>query len=123
MVLLLSEFTGALAAVGFWVTGWLITSIAVYLAARAVTGGEATLKAALLLTSLGVAIVAVSSALAGSLLGSTIGVVAALVVWLCLIKYSFRAGWLGAFAIAILATVIVAGIGYILSLVVVFSLL
>lgn len=119
----ISEIAGALTAVGFWVTGWLIASIAVYLAARAVTGGEATFKAALLLTSFGVVIVAVSSAFAGSLLGSTIGVVVALVVWLCLIKYSFRAGWLGAFAIAILATVIVAGIGYILSLVVVFSLL
>jgi len=123
MVLFLSEIAGALTAVGLWVTGWLIASIAVYLAGRAVMGGEATFKATLLLTSFGVVIVAASSAFAGSFLGSTIGVVVALLVWLCLIKYSFRTGWLGALATAILATVIVAGIGYILSLLVVFSLL
>jgi len=112
-----------LTAIGFWVTGWLITSLAVYLAARAVTGGEATFKAALALTSIGVLIVVIVSVFAQSYLGSMVGVIVAFLVWLCLIKFSFKTGWLGALAIAILATVIIVGIGYILSLLVFPSIL
>ena len=104
----------------------MITSIAVYLAARAVTGGEATFKAALAITSVGVLIVFLVLTLVVSFLGTTtsfsMGLLVTFFVWLSLIKISFRTGWLRALAIAILATIILAGIVHVLSLLVVSSL-
>jgi len=120
------DILGTLTMVGSWVMLWLITSIAVYLAARAVTGGEATFKAALAITSVGVLIVFLVLTLVVSFLGTTtsfsMGLLVTFFVWLSLIKISFRTGWLRALAIAILATIILAGIVHVLSLLVVSSL-
>ena len=92
---------------------WILVSIPVWLAGKAVTGGRATFGEAMLATLFGPIVYAVTLFIVGYLLGALIGsaayiiaLILALIAWLWVYKASFRTGWLAALAIAILAWII-----------------
>jgi hypothetical protein len=92
---------------------WIIVSIPVWLAGKAVTSGKGTFGEAMIATLFGPIVYAVTLFIVGYVLGALIGSVAytialilALIAWIWVYKASFRTGWLGAIAIAILAWII-----------------
>ena len=92
---------------------WIIVSIPVWLAGKAVTGSKATFGDALLATLAGPVVYFIVLFLVGFFLSSLIGSIAfvlgyilALLAWIWVFKASFQTGWLRAIAIAILAWVI-----------------
>jgi hypothetical protein len=91
---------------------WIIISIPVWLAGKAVTGGEATFGDALLATLAGPIIYVVVTYLVDLFLSAFIGSMAfvfglilALIAWIWVYKASFQTGWMKAVLIAILAWV------------------
>ncbi len=91
---------------------WIIISIPVWIAGKAITGGKATFGDALLATLAGPIIYAVVTFLVdfflSALIGSTafvFGLILALIAWIWVYKASFQTGWLKAILIAILAWV------------------
>ena len=91
---------------------WIIVSIPVWVAGKAVTGGKATFGEAMLATLAGPIVYFVVSFLVGYFLSALIGSVAfifgyllALIAWIWVFKASFRTDWLRAIAIAVLAWV------------------
>lgn len=95
---------------------WVIVSIPVYIAARAVTSTR-TNKAGLgdaMVATLGGAIVYIIvlygvSFFLSSLIGSgafTLALILAVVAWLAVYKGAFEVGWLGAIGIAILSAIV-----------------
>jgi hypothetical protein len=95
---------------------WLIVSIPVYLAGKVVTAGEATFGDAMVATLFGPIIYVVTLFAANFLLASVIGagtayllaLIFAFVGWVWIFKVSFKTGWLGALATALLAVLIFA---------------
>jgi hypothetical protein len=92
---------------------WIIVSIPVWLAGKAITGGKATFGDALLATLAGPIVYAIVTFLVdfslSALIGSTafvFGYILALIAWIWVFKASFETGWLKAILIAILAWVI-----------------
>ena len=92
---------------------WIIVSIPVWLAGKAVTGGKATFGEAMIATLFGPIVYAVTLIIVGYFLGALIGstayiiaLILALIAWIWVYKASFRTGWLGGIAIAILAWII-----------------
>jgi hypothetical protein len=92
---------------------WIIVSIPVWLAGKAVTGGKATFGDAMIATLFGPIVYAVTLIIVGYFLGALIGssayiiaLILALIAWVWVYKASFRTGWLGAIGIAILAWII-----------------
>ena len=92
---------------------WIIVSIPVWLAGKAVTGGKATFGEAMIATLFGPIVYFVTIIIVGYLLGTVIGstayilaLILALIAWIWVYKASFRTGWLGGIAIAILAWII-----------------
>jgi hypothetical protein len=92
---------------------WIIVSIPVWLAGKAITGGKASFGDAMLATLFGPIVYVITLFLVGFLLGGLIGssayiiaLILALVAWIWVYKASFKTGWLGAIGIAILAWVI-----------------
>jgi len=89
---------------------WIIVSIPVWLAGKAVTGGKATFGDAMIATLFGPIIYGVTLFVVGYFLGTLIGsaayiiaLILALLAWIWVYKASFRTSWLGGIAIAILA--------------------
>jgi len=92
---------------------WIVVSIPVYIAAKAVTGGKAGLGQAMIATLLGPIVFALVQYIAISFLGflgvgsvSLLALVLAFIAWLWVYKSSFHTGWLQAFGIALLAIVV-----------------
>jgi len=92
---------------------WIIVSIPVWLAGKAVTGGKATFGEAMIATLFGPIVYVVTLIIVGYFLGTLIGstayiiaLILALIAWIWVYKASFRTGWLGGIAIAILAWII-----------------
>jgi hypothetical protein len=92
---------------------WIIVSIPVWLAGKAVTGGKATFGDAMIATLVGPIVYAITLFIVGYLLGAVIGstayviaLILALIAWIWVYKASFRTGWLGGIAIAILAWIL-----------------
>lgn len=92
---------------------WIIVSIPVYVAARVVTGGMARFTQAMGATILGpaayLAVITVSTAILGSIVGGIAtlpAVILALLAWLWIYKASFKIGWLAATGIAVLAIIV-----------------
>lgn len=92
---------------------WIIVSIPVWLAGKAVTGGKGSFGEAMLATLAGPIVYFIVSAIVDFFLGAVIGgaslvfgFLLALLAWIWVFKASFRTGWLQAFLIAILAWVI-----------------
>jgi hypothetical protein len=94
---------------------WIVVSIPVWLAGKAVTGGKATFGDAMIATLFGPIVYAVTLILVDFFLGALIGsaayiiaLILAFVAWIWVYKASFKTGWLGGIAIAILAVIIFA---------------
>ena len=92
---------------------WIIVSIPVWLAGKAVTGGKATFGDALLATLAGPIVYFIVTFLVGYFLSALIGSAAfifgyilALIAWIWVFKARFSTGWLQAIAIAILAWIL-----------------
>ncbi len=100
---------------------WIVVSVPVWLAGKAVTGGKGTFGEAMIATLLGPIVYAITLLLVdfflGSLIGSTayiIALILAFIAWIWVYKASFKTGWLGGIAIAILAVIIFAVISVVL---------
>ena len=94
---------------------WIIVSIPAYLAGKIVTGGRSTFGEAMVATVLGpivffIVLVGVDLFLKGILGGaaSILGYLLAFLAWIWVYKRTFRTGWLGGLAIAILAVIVFA---------------
>ena len=92
---------------------WIIVSIPVWLAGKAVTGGKGSFGEAMLATLAGPIVYFIVSVIVDFFLGAVIGgasfvfgFLLALLAWIWVFKASFRTGWLQAILIAILAWVI-----------------
>ena len=92
---------------------WIIVSIPVYLAGKIVTGGKSTFGEAMAATVLGpivyfIVFYGVGFFLEGILGGAarTLGYILAFLAWIWVYKRTFRIGWLGGLAIAILAVIV-----------------
>jgi hypothetical protein len=92
---------------------WIIVSIPAYVAGKVVTKGKSTFGEAMIATVLGpivyvIVTVAVDFFLEG-LIGSGAyiwGLILAFVAWVWVYKSTFKTGWLGGLAIAILAIIV-----------------
>jgi hypothetical protein len=100
---------------------WVIVSIPVWLAGKAVTGGKATFGEAMIATLFGPIVYAVTLVVVDFLLGTAIGstgyiiaLILAFIGWIWVYKASFKTGWLGGIAVAILAVIIFVVISIIL---------
>jgi len=92
---------------------WILVSIPVYIAAKAVTGGKASLGQAMLATLLGPIVFALVRYIAVLFLGflgvgpaTLLALALAFIAWLWVYKSVFHTGWLQAFGIALLAIVV-----------------
>jgi hypothetical protein len=92
---------------------WIIVSVPVWLAGKAVTGGKATFGEAMIATLFGPIVYAITLVavdfLLGGLVGSTgyiIALILAFIGWIWVYKASFKTGWLCGIAIAVLAVII-----------------
>ena len=100
---------------------WVIVSIPVWLAGKAVTGGKATFGEAMIATLFGPIVYAVTLVVVDFLLGGAIGstgyiiaLILAFIGWIWVYKASFKTGWLGGIAVAVLAVIIFVVISIIL---------
>lgn len=92
---------------------WIVVSIPVWLAGKALTGGKASFGDALLATLAGPIVYFIVTFLVDFFLSAIIGTSAfvfgyilALIAWIWVYKASFQTGWIRAILIAILAWVI-----------------
>jgi hypothetical protein len=103
---------------------WIVVSIPVWLAGKTVTGGKGTFGEAMLATLLGPIVYAVTLILVDVFLGTIIGpgayiiaLILAFIAWIWVYKASFKTGWLGGIAIAILAVIIFAVMSFVLGII------
>jgi predicted PurR-regulated permease PerM len=106
---------------------WIIVSVPVWIAAKILTGGRAKFSRAMLVTALGPIIYALVFFILTALLTTVIedptvpimiGFILAFIAWIGVFKKGFDTGWLRALGIAILAIIVFAVIGFIISLVI-----
>lgn len=102
---------------------WVIVSIPVWIAAKALTGGRASFGSALLATLAGPIVYFVVIFLVGFFLGAAIGSAAyifawilALLAWIWVYKAAFGTGWIRAVLIAALAWIVFVILSYIFGL-------
>lgn len=109
------EFTlpNVLFAIISFIILWIVVSIPVWLAGKAITGGKATFGDALLATLAGPIIYFIVTFIADFFLSAAIGTnafvfgyILALIAWIWIYKASFQTGWIRAILIAILAWII-----------------
>jgi hypothetical protein len=105
---------------------WIIVSIPVWIAAKILTLGRARFTRAMLVTAVGPIVyaivffisIAVLSAFSNSGWLVAIAFIIAFVAWIGVFKRGFDTGWFRALGIAILATVVFAVIGVLITLVI-----
>ena len=92
---------------------WVIVSIPVYVAAKALIGSQATLGSAMLATLLGPIVYYIVFLFSSVILGLTFGftstllaAIFAFIAWLWVYKSVFHTGWIKAFGITILAIIV-----------------
>ena len=104
---------------------WIIVSIPVWVAARILAMGRVSFSRAMLVTALGPIVSAmvffIIAALLTAIVGDPtlpviIGLIVAFVAWIGVFKRGFHTGWIRALGIAILAIIVFAIIGLIISL-------
>jgi hypothetical protein len=102
---------------------WVIVSIPVWIAAKALTGGRASFGAALLATLAGPIVYFIVIFLVDFFLGAALGSTAyifawilALLAWIWVYKASFETGWIRAVLIAVLAWIVFIILSYIFGL-------
>lgn len=86
-----------------FISGWIVSSLSLWLAGRVVVGKRASLLGAFLITLIGPLIVGFSLLFTATFLGPILGALIALFVWLGLVKAIFQTGWLAAIGISILS--------------------
>lgn len=105
---------------------WMIVSIPVWVAAKILTMGRVSFSRAMLVTALGPLVSAIvflivaalfTAILGDSTLPVVIGLIVAFISWIGVFKRGFHTGWLRALGIAILAIIVFAVIGLVISLV------
>ena len=105
---------------------WIIVSIPVWFAAKILTIGRVSFSRAMLVTALGPIVSAVVflifAALLTAIVGDPtlpviIGLIVAFIAWIGVFKRGFHTGWLRTLGIAILAIIVFAVIGLVISLV------
>ena len=105
---------------------WMIVSIPVWVAAKILTMGRVSFSRAMLVTALGPLVSAIVffivAALFTAILGDPtlpviIGLIVAFISWIGVFKRGFHTGWLRALGIAILAIIVFAVIGFVISLI------
>jgi hypothetical protein len=128
--LLLQTGTGSLLVIAAAVTVallalWIIVSIPVWIAAKLLTLGRARFTRAMMVTAVGPIIYAIVFFTSAAILTLTFGDRAALIAisfiiafiaWIAVFKKGFDVGWLRAFGIAVLATIVFAVIGVVITL-------
>lgn len=106
---------------------WIIVSIPVWIAAKILTLGRARFTRAMLVTAAGPIVYAIvffisaavlEVALGGKAAPAIIAFLLAFVAWIGVFKKGFETGWIRALGIAILATVVFAVIGIIITLII-----
>jgi hypothetical protein len=106
---------------------WIIVSIPVWAAAKILTAGRVKFSQAMLVTAVGPIIYAIvflisatvlSAAIGDPALPLIIGFIIAFIAWIWVFKKGFDTGWFRALGIAILAIIIFAVIGVIISLII-----
>ncbi|UCE17043.1 MAG: hypothetical protein JSV12_00805 [Candidatus Bathyarchaeota archaeon] len=98
-----------------FVLGLLILTVVFYLAGRVVVGKKRALFSdAFVISLLGTVVANIVSLLIPST--QLIGLILSLIIWLFLIRHYYETGWLGAFAVAVLAVIIDITIMFILFL-------
>jgi hypothetical protein len=104
---------------------WIIVSIPVWVAAKILAMGRVSFSRAMLVTALGpivsVVVFFIFAALLTAIVGDPtlpviIGLIVAFVAWIGVFKRGFHTGWLRALGIAMLAVIVFAVIGLIVSL-------
>ena len=104
---------------------WIIVSIPVWIAAKLLTGGRARFIRAMMVTAIGPIIYAIVFFTSAAILTLTFGdrtaliaisFVLAFIAWIAVFKKGFDVGWLRAFGIAVLATIVFAVFGLIITL-------
>jgi hypothetical protein len=105
---------------------WIIVTIPVWIAAKILTLGKAKFTRAMLVTATGPIVYAIvffisaavlSVAFGDSAIPAVMAFILAFVAWIGVFKKGFDTGWIRALAIAILATVVFAVIGIIITLI------
>jgi hypothetical protein len=101
---------------------WIIVSIPVWLAGKALTGGKSSFGSAMLATLAGpivwIVVLAVVNFFLGIVIGSTALIFAyilAFIAWIWVFKASFDVGWLKGLGIAILAVILLIVVNIILA--------
>jgi hypothetical protein len=103
---------------------WIIVSIPVWIAAKILTRGRVKFSRAMLVTALGPIIYAIVFFLFAALLTAIVGdstvpiitgFIVAFIAWIGVFKKGFDTGWLRALGIAILAIIVFAVIGLVIS--------
>ncbi|HEX2170661.1 MAG TPA: hypothetical protein VHF65_10230 [Nitrososphaera sp.] len=103
---------------------WIVISIPVWIAAKILTAGRVKFTRAMLVTALGPITYAVVFFISAALLAAivrdptlplVIGFIVAFIAWIGIFKIGFDTGWLRALGIAILAIIVFAVIGFIIS--------
>ena len=106
---------------------WIIITIPVWIAAKILTLGKAKFTRAMLVTAIGPIVYAIvyvisaailSAAFENSVIPAVIAFFLAFIAWIGVFKKGFDTGWLRALAIAVLAIVVFAVIGIIITLVI-----
>ena len=105
---------------------WIIVSVPVWIAAKILTLGKARFTRAMLVTAIGPIVYAIVFFLSAALLTLTFGgktllialsFVIAFVAWIGVFKKGFMTGWLRALGIAVLATIVFAIVGVLITLI------
>ncbi len=106
---------------------WIIITIPVWIAAKILTLGKAKFTRAMLVTAVGplvyaivffISVAALTIAIGDQTIPVIIAFLIAFVAWIGVFKKGFDTGWLRALAIAILATIVFAVIGVIITLII-----
>ena len=106
---------------------WIIVTIPVWIAAKILTLGKARFTRAMLVTAAGpivyalvffISIAVLSIAIGGQTTPAVVAFIIAFIAWIGVFKKGFHTGWIRALAIAILATVVFAVIGIIVTLII-----
>lgn len=121
------DITQLIIAIVALIIGWVIISIPLWLAAKVLTGGKATMGAAMLGMLLGgivfVLVYAATFLVTNTFTSSGIAVIASAFVsflaFLGLFKMLFHVGWLKAFAIAVVAVIFAMIILFVLAVILV----
>lgn len=106
---------------------WIIITIPVWIAAKILTLGKAKFTRALLVTAVGpivyalvffISVAALTVALGDPTIPAIIAFIIAFIAWIGVFKKGFDTGWIRALAIAILAIIVFAVIGLIVTLII-----